>query len=154
MIRIIPVSRLCKQCMSPLAPMHGIRLLDRSTHAPAASLSNAEASDEALKWRKDYRLTGEGSRNHCKVVTEDGYTIQSDIPKSMGGRDSAPQPVYLLLAALTGCETATANYVGERKLIHVCHSFLRLHQKLFAKTSSLHDMLYFIIWPTYAQLDK
>jgi len=88
-------------------------LHERPRHTAAAP-SDAEASGgDAMRWRKEYRLTGAGSRNHCRVVTEDGFTIDSDIPKPMGGGDSAPQPIYLMLAALAGCETATANFVGE-----------------------------------------
>eukprot|EP00468_Gymnochlora_sp_CCMP2014_P013686 CAMPEP_0167750162 /NCGR_PEP_ID=MMETSP0110_2-20121227/5832_1 /TAXON_ID=629695 /ORGANISM="Gymnochlora sp., Strain CCMP2014" /LENGTH=131 /DNA_ID=CAMNT_0007635441 /DNA_START=280 /DNA_END=671 /DNA_ORIENTATION=+ len=38
----------------------------------------------------------------------------TDVPKSMGGKDKAPQPVETLLAALIGCTQATALYVGRQ----------------------------------------
>ena len=90
-----------------LLPSRGIC---RSPHAANAAPATEE---ESMRWRKTYHLTGEGKRNACTMQTDDGHTILSDIPKAMGGSDTAPQPVYLLLAALAGCETATANFVGE-----------------------------------------
>ena len=44
--------------------------------------------------------------------TADGHAIASDLPRLMGGQDGAPQPVYLLLASLVGCEHATAAFVA------------------------------------------
>lgn len=41
-----------------------------------------------------------------------GHTLQTGVPKKMGGSDKAPQPVEHLLAALLGCTQATAIYVG------------------------------------------
>lgn len=38
------------------------------------------------------------------------HEIRLDLPKTMGGADGAPQPVELLVAALIGCEQATAAY--------------------------------------------
>jgi len=46
------------------------------------------------------------------TVLARNHTIQTDVPKSMGGEDAAPQPVELVLAALVGCEQATAAYVA------------------------------------------
>jgi hypothetical protein len=42
------------------------------------------------------------------------HTIQTDLPKKMGGKDLAPQPVELLLAALMGCTQATALFVSRQ----------------------------------------
>jgi len=46
------------------------------------------------------------------MQTNTGHTIQTDIPHKMGGKNTAPQPVEYLLAALIGCTQATAIYVG------------------------------------------
>ena len=46
------------------------------------------------------------------MQTNTGHTIQTDIPLKMGGKDTAPQPVEYLLAALIGCTQATSIYVG------------------------------------------
>ena len=40
------------------------------------------------------------------------HTIQTDLPKAMGGTNGAPQPVELLLASLIGCTQATAIFVA------------------------------------------
>ncbi len=40
--------------------------------------------------------------------------ISSDTPVISGGADDAPQPVELMLAALLGCETATAHFVARQ----------------------------------------
>lgn len=89
----------------------GADLTDESAHAASAPCGPDEA--ESLLWRKTYQLSGRGIRNQCSTHTADGFSIDSDIPKAMGGGNTAPQPVYQLLAALVGCETATANFVGE-----------------------------------------
>ena len=46
------------------------------------------------------------------MKTNTGHTIETDVPKSMGGNDNAPQPVETLLAAWMGCTQATALFVG------------------------------------------
>ncbi|CAK9081723.1 132 kDa protein [Durusdinium trenchii] len=59
-----------------------------------------------------YNLTAEGAGCKTVTLTDDGYSIESDTPKSTGGSGTAPQPVQLLLAALVGCEQATAKFVA------------------------------------------
>ena len=58
---------------------------------------NGEADDE--RWVKSYGLSGRGKGNATRVVAR-GHVIETDVPRSMGGADGAPQPVELLLAAL------------------------------------------------------
>jgi len=58
-----------------------------------------------------YKANAMGSGNTSKISCRD-HVIDTDVPKALGGRDQAPQPVELLLAALIGCETATATYVA------------------------------------------
>lgn len=96
-------------------------LLARSRKNAAGPVggSGAVAGGEDEPDWKMYSLTGAGSKNSCTVMTADGFEINSDTPKNMGGTNHAPQPVYLLLAALAGCETATAHYVARQMRIRV-----------------------------------
>jgi putative redox protein len=63
---------------------------------------------------KRYRIEAMGSGVACETTTSSGFSIRSDIPKLAGGTNAAPEPVYLLLAALVGCETATAMFVARK----------------------------------------
>ena len=72
----------------------------------------------APRW-KTYQLSARGSGNTCVSETRDGFTIQSDIPTSVGGNNSGPQPVYLLLAALVGCKQATSAFVAMKMRIKI-----------------------------------
>ena len=58
-----------------------------------------------------YGLRAAGKGAGAAVRFDGGQTAQTDVPRAMGGKDAAPQPVELLLAALVGCEQATAAYV-------------------------------------------
>ena len=70
-------------------------------------------SKPKLKW---YGLTARsadgGARTACR--THDGHAIASDLPRKSGGGGGAAEPVYHLLAALCGCEAATAAFVARR----------------------------------------
>jgi uncharacterized OsmC-like protein len=65
---------------------------------------------------KSYHLVGEGCGNACKMRTSGNksHHLATDIPHAVGGGDTAPQPVELLLSALTGCKTATAHFVSRQ----------------------------------------
>ena len=65
---------------------------------------------------KSYRVIGGGNSSNCHVVSDDGWNISTDTPQSQGGTNTAPQPVLLLLAALCGCELATARFVALKSL--------------------------------------
>mmetsp|Transcript_17243 Transcript_17243/g.30792 ORF Transcript_17243/g.30792 Transcript_17243/m.30792 type:complete len:236 (-) Transcript_17243:83-790(-) len=96
------------------------RFTDRavSTVARGRQLSDGGGGGETPDW-KEYSLTGSGSRNSCVVMTEDGFELTTDTPKSMGGTNNSAQPVYHLLAALVGCETATAHFVARQMRIRI-----------------------------------
>jgi len=70
------------------------------------------SNDDTIKHRKQYSIKGIGKQSIVKMQTITGHTIQTDVPQKMGGKDSAPQPVEHLLAALIGCTQATSIYVG------------------------------------------
>ena len=60
---------------------------------------------------KLYSITGTTSGTTSTSQTR-GHTLKTDTPPSGGGKDTAPQPVETLLAALIGCEGATADFVA------------------------------------------
>ena len=60
---------------------------------------------------KLYSITGTTQGTTSTSHTR-GHTLRTDTPPSGGGKDTAPQPVETLLAALIGCEGATADFVA------------------------------------------
>ena len=78
----------------------------------SSSVRKAKFSDkDEQQYIKSYQLTGIGTGTHVQIDTVTGHRIQTDIPKAMGGQDTAPQPVELLLSSWMGCTQATAMYV-------------------------------------------
>ena len=73
-------------------------------------------SGSTRKGRRRRRLKGCGPGVTVTTVKTD-HTIQTDIPKAMGGTDLAPQPVELLVASLLGCTQATALFVARQMKI-------------------------------------
>jgi putative redox protein len=66
---------------------------------------------------KRYRLQGTtlpNNKSGVRVTTNTGHVLQTDLPRIMGGRDTAPQPIETLLAALMGCTQATAVFVARK----------------------------------------
>lgn len=63
---------------------------------------------------KTYLLYGVGNRSKVEITTNTGHKLSTDVPKKMGGTDTAPQPVETLLAAWMGCTQATAVFVGRQ----------------------------------------
>ena len=85
------------------------------------TLSTRTARQRTLATRKPreklYSITGTTQGTTSTSQTR-GHTLRTDTPPSGGGKDTAPQPVETLLAALIGCEGATADFVARmlRKL--------------------------------------
>jgi uncharacterized OsmC-like protein len=65
--------------------------------------------DSHMKW---YQLKGMGEKSSVTVYTDTGHEIRTDLPKTMGGTNNAPQPVEYLLSAWMGCTHATAIFVA------------------------------------------
>ena len=63
---------------------------------------------------KSYNLNGIGYGTKVEIKTNTGHHIETDIPKTMGGQDTAPQPVEMLLSSWMGCTQATIMYVGRQ----------------------------------------
>jgi hypothetical protein len=63
---------------------------------------------------KSYKLNGIGHGTKAEIKTNTGHHIETDIPKTMGGQDTAPQPVEMLLSSWMGCTQATIMYVGRQ----------------------------------------
>jgi hypothetical protein len=71
--------------------------------------------DDEQRFIKSYKIHGVGKGSRVEVRTNTGHELRTDVPaqtSTMGGTDSAPQPVETLLAALLGCTQATAIFVG------------------------------------------
>ena len=56
------------------------------------------------------------NNNNNTVRSEDGQLlpVATDIPRYMGGQDSAHQPIETFIASLCGCEMVTALYVASK----------------------------------------
>lgn len=61
---------------------------------------------------KCYKLKGDGEQTSVSIQTDTNHTLQTDIPRTMGGGDRGAQPVEHLLSAFIGCTQATALFVG------------------------------------------
>ena len=61
---------------------------------------------------KSYKIQGIGQGSAVEMKTNTNHKLSTDVPIKMGGKDTSPQPVELLLASLIGCTQATAIYVG------------------------------------------
>ena len=79
--------------------------------APRAAPSRSLSTKKSRRYDKIYELTARGEACACTTRVRQ-HTIRTDTPKLSGGMDTAAQPVELLLAALVGCETATAHFVA------------------------------------------
>ena len=95
---------------SPLCRLTARRVTARAWSASAPPASSDEGASETFI--KRYPLVARGSGVQCVMKARNVHDIRTDVPKAMGGADEAPQPVELLLAALVGCEQATAAYVA------------------------------------------
>jgi uncharacterized OsmC-like protein len=90
---------------------------------PPAPPPTRSDPDSSSQYQKTYRLVGHTSAESSSGVTvcTNKHIIHTDLPVRMGGRNTAPQPVELLLASLIGCTQATALFVARhiQPRIHV-----------------------------------
>ncbi len=89
-------------------------------NADHAESSSSSSSLSPYRYTKSYRLDGVGVGSRVDITTNTGHALATDVPRKMGGKDSAPQPVETLLAAWMGCTQATAMFVA-RQLRSVEH---------------------------------
>lgn len=68
---------------------------------------------------KQYGIKGITSGVACDIYTSSGFQMRTDIPKVVGGDNSAPEPIYHVLSALVGCESATAMFVARKLRLDV-----------------------------------
>jgi putative redox protein len=103
---------------NPKANVLASRLRLPSTISRTRSHSFSTLDDgEGQKHVKTYQITGKTTdmnKASLTMRTNTGHCIYTDLPKPMGGKDTAPQPVETLLAALIGCTQATALFVGRQ----------------------------------------
>ena len=92
--------------------MDEIEKMEMRGDLPKVSHDGGASEDEAMNHRKRYAITGTGKASRVEMRTNTDHELFTDVPKTMGGTDSAPQPVEHLLAALLGCAQATAVFVG------------------------------------------
>ncbi|KAL7533891.1 hypothetical protein ACHAWF_004654 [Thalassiosira exigua] len=93
----------------------GPRPLDEHARTTGGDEDDGGGSSEIPSvHRKRYCVAGTGRGSAVDVRTDTGHALRTDLPRAMGGEDTAPQPVEHLLAALLGCAQATAVYVGRR----------------------------------------
>jgi len=99
-----------------------IQLLENAGELPQVLHDGGVSFKEEIKYRKSYTMKGTGKGSFVQLQTNTGHKLATDVPKTMGGQDSAAQPVEHLLTALIGCMQATAIFVGKmmkpRLLIH------------------------------------
>lgn len=96
------------------APISRTAQMRRSVRLPVRSFSAARGSEPV--W-KHYHVTSTGTACQSATTTDDGFTIATDIPANQGGKNTAAQPVFLLLSALVGCEQATSTFVAKHMKI-------------------------------------
>ena len=89
-----------------------IEKMEMRGELPKVTHDGGAEEEEALKHRKSYHISGQGRGSAVEMTTDTGHELSTDVPKNMGGTDTAPQPVEHLLAALIGCAQATAIFVG------------------------------------------
>ena len=85
-----------------------------STTRQRMAITSSISDDESSSYTKSYRLDGVGEGSRVDIRTSTGHNLSTDVPRSMGGGDTAPQPVETLLAAWMGCTQATAIFVGRQ----------------------------------------
>eukprot|EP00182_Erythrolobus_australicus_P000461 CAMPEP_0185834850 /NCGR_PEP_ID=MMETSP1353-20130828/6385_1 /TAXON_ID=1077150 /ORGANISM="Erythrolobus australicus, Strain CCMP3124" /LENGTH=201 /DNA_ID=CAMNT_0028533359 /DNA_START=41 /DNA_END=646 /DNA_ORIENTATION=+ len=76
--------------------------------------------------QKRYEVAGNGFGARSKTSVRD-FTVQTDLPRSSGGTNTAAEPVELLLSALIGCESATAAFVARNMRPRMMFHGLRAH---------------------------
>ena len=109
-----------------------IEKMEMRGELPKVTHDGGAEEEEALKHRKSYHISGQGRGSAVEMTTDTGHELSTDLPKKMGGTDTAPQPVEHLLAALIGCAQATAIFVGRsmkpRLLIDKIEFDIRAHR--------------------------
>jgi uncharacterized OsmC-like protein len=100
-----PAPRTCTTALGSSGPTN-VSCFTTNTSTP-------DHDDEKRFIIKSYTIHGVGKGSRVHVRTNTGHELVTDVPaQTMGGTDSAPQPVETLLAALLGCTQATAMFVG------------------------------------------
>jgi uncharacterized OsmC-like protein len=97
--------------------LKGTALRVREFSADLSTEETGGGGNTSPKHLKIYHLEGEtapGNPSGVSVSTDTGHVLQTDVPRKMGGKDAAPQPVETLIAAWIGCTQATALFVGRQ----------------------------------------
>jgi uncharacterized OsmC-like protein len=78
----------------------------------SSTTSTTSSSSSTIKTYKLQGTTSSTTKCGVTLTTNTGHVIETDLPRFMGGKDGAAQPVELLLSSLIGCTQATALFVG------------------------------------------
>ena len=95
-------------------------LLRSALGAPLSRASRAFFATNAPRLKR-YRLNAVGKGSACEASFPGpaAHRVSTDLPAETGGNDNAPEPVLVMLAALAGCETATARFVARHLKLKV-----------------------------------
>jgi putative redox protein len=91
-------------------------------------------------------LVNAGPAKYAQKISIGPHLLQADEPREAGGKDSAPNPYELLLAALGSCTSMTIQMYAERKQwplqgVRVDLSHSRIHAVDCAECDSKEGMI-------------
>jgi len=114
-LRILPTYQWASSCVFSSSPSNrrGSEI-NNEYEIPIADDVASDRRNSVSNYDTMYRLDGIGRRSKVEITTNTGHQLSTDIPKKMGGTDTAPQPVEMLLGAWMGCTQATALFVGRQ----------------------------------------
>lgn len=84
-------------------------------------------------------------------VATPSFTLSTDLPKHMGGNNTAPQPMKLFLAAYMGCTQATAHFVARHYRFNK-KSVIRLQRMEFHNITATRDLRGSLSLPIVGQI--
>mmetsp|Transcript_12179 Transcript_12179/g.49027 ORF Transcript_12179/g.49027 Transcript_12179/m.49027 type:complete len:231 (+) Transcript_12179:55-747(+) len=110
--------RRCSRAAPRAGGFYDCRRTEAISRASSSSRHRSSASAVDAK-TKTYRVTARGARCAATTTTPRGHAVTTDTPTRDGGDDSGPEPVETLLAALVGCEQATAHFVARMLRVRI-----------------------------------
>lgn len=103
----------CAACQVPLLA-RGLFLRTSRMYQTQRRALSASAEQDHFHTYHVKAKTAASNKCSTDIETATGHQLRTDVPRAMGGKDTAAQPVETLLAALAGCTQATALFVGRQ----------------------------------------